>query len=186
MSWFDRRVRRSSDAGGDGAAVAPGSRDGTVTAEILDAHGWRTIHFQVTESRVSDAINAEGRELAATSDDGSPVDLDDILMLIPPEHPAGDPSRRLHRPVHQLWVRIGEWSVVGSLHLPPGSAGSAYLLRRSHQFFVLTNAKMIRSVPNGREERHLPVLLLNLHQVSSLRDTPEPEQAPFEQRAGSL
>jgi hypothetical protein len=177
MSWFDRLFRRRGDAGGTRSDAAGSPTDGTVQAEILDAHGWRMIWLGVTAARVSDAINAEAADLVPRLEDGTPVDLDDVLMLIPPDHPAGDPSRRLHRPVHPLWVRIGECSVVGLLHLPPGSVGSAYLLRRSHQFFVLTNAKITRSVSesDGREERQVPVLLVNLHQVSSLRDTPEPE-----------
>lgn len=184
MSWFDRLFRR--DAGGTRPEAEERPTHQVARAEILDAQGWRTINLHVTATRVSDAINAEAAQLVPRLEDGTPVDLDDVLMLIPPDHPAGDPSRRLHRPVHQLWVRMGEWGVVGSLHVPPGAAGSAYLLRRSHQFFVLTHAKVTRSVPNGREERQVPVLLVNLHQVSSLRDTPEPERALIEERVESL
>jgi hypothetical protein len=184
MSWFDRLFRR--DNGGTRPEDEERPAYETAQAEILDAEGWHTINLHVTATRVSDAINAEAAELVPRFEDGTAVDLDDVLMLVPPDHPSGDPSRRLHRPVHQLWVRMGDRSVVGSLHVPPGAAGSAYLLRRSHQFFVMTNAKVTRSVPDGREERQVPVLLVNLHQVSSLRDTPEPERASFEERVESL
>lgn len=174
MSWLDRlRGRREAGGGGTTADAAPAAE--TVAAEILDAHGWRTIQFQVSSPRVSDALNDADQDLEPRLDDGTPVDLDQVFLVIPPERPSGDPSRRLHRPVHQLWVRVGDCAIVGSLHIPPGAAGSAYLLRRNHQFFVLTKAKVTRPVPNGREERVLPVLLVNLHQVRSLRDTPEPD-----------
>ena len=138
-----------------------------VDVEVLDSSGWHGVRLQITASRVSDALN-----------EGAPLDLDEVLLVVPPPVPAGDPSRRLHRPPHPLWVRIGEWSVTGSLHLPPGTVGSAYLLRRNHQFFVLTDALLARPLPGGREERRVPVLLVNLGLVSSLRDTPEPEAPP--------
>lgn len=179
MSWFDRFLRRSSEAGGAGIGMdATATTGGLVEAEVLMPDGWHIARFRVAAPRVSDALNDLDADLDARLDDGSPIDLDRALLVVPPERPAGDPARRLHRPVHQLWVRIGEWAISGSLHLPPGTVGSAYLLRRNHQFFVMTNAKAVRAVANGREERVVPVLLVNLQQVSSLRDTPEPEVQP--------
>ena len=167
MGLLDRFFRRG-DSGADPAVVAVPPKQVEVEVEVFDGTiGWHTIGLQITGSRVSDALNDE-----------IGAQLDDALFVIPPAEPRGDPARRLHRPAHPLWVRAGDWSVVGSLHLPPGSAGSAYLLRRTHQFFILTDAVLARSVLDAREERRVPVLLVNLHQVSSLRDTPEPEVAP--------
>jgi hypothetical protein len=165
MGWLDRLLRRDEgESQADTSATpAPGQ---VIDLDVYDGREWRSLSLEMTAARPSDALN-----------DDPPAELEEILLVVPPPEPRGDPTRRLHRPPHPIWVRIGEWSIVGSLHLPPGSAGSAYLLRRNHQFFVLTDAILSRPVPDGREERRIPVLLVNLRHVSSLRDSPEPEVA---------
>jgi hypothetical protein len=142
--------------------------------EVLTAaEGWRSVRLDTGSKRISDALNEPDRATLAAG-----LEIDDVCLVVPPPQPSGDPARRLHRPAHQLWVRMGESSVVGSLHLPPGTVGSAYLMRRNHRFFVLTDATVTWPLDDGREERRVPVLLVNLQRVSSLRDTPEPDRDP--------
>ena len=175
MSWLDRLMRREAPSAD---AVPAADAADRLRAEVLDVDGWRPATLEVRATRLSDALNEADGEVTATDFDGAPIDLDTVLLVIPPaDDHAGDPARKLHRPGRPLWVRIGEWAVTGSLHTPPGTVGSAFLLRRNLRFFVLTDAVVARSVAGGREERRVPVLLVNLMQVSSLRDTPDLEPA---------
>ena len=174
MSWLDRLMRREAPSAD---AVPAADAADRLRAEVLDVDGWRPATLEVRATRLSDALNEADGDVVATDFDGAPIDLDAVLLVIPPTDHAGDPARKLHRPGRPLWVRIGGCSVTGSLHTPPGTVGSAFLLRRNLRFFVLTDAVVARPVAGGHEERRVPVLLVNLMQVSSLRDTPEPEVA---------
>jgi hypothetical protein len=189
MSWLQRLLGRDGGSPEPTDAVDVPPPD-PIVVEAFGPDGWRPLRLEVGPGRVSDAVNEVDRALrpsylepddpggASAGDAPDGLDLDDVLLMIPPADHAGDPQRRVRRPTHPLWVRIGPCLIVGSVHLPPGSVGTAYLLRRHPRFFILTDAAIQWPVANRYEERRVPVVLVNLQHVSSLRDTPEPEPAP--------
>ena len=105
-----------------------------------------------------------------TSTDGEwqSVDLDDVLLVMPPEH-SSPKQLRVHRRQHRVRVTIGDFEITGNLHLPPGASFDEYRMRRTSTFVPLTKATAFAN-SNPAWERIAPVLLINASHVRDVRD----------------
>jgi hypothetical protein len=77
------------------------------------------------------------------------------------------PDKRMARERHEVRMRIGEWEVMGTAHMRPGSEMDAYLLS-TQPFMPLTDATLASpAAPFGEA---YPVVIVNLREAEFHHD----------------
>lgn len=66
-------------------------------------------------------------------------------------------------------LMVGEYEIVGNLHVPPGTPLDTQVLSRRQNFVAVTDA-YVQSMEAFVFERAAPVVLVNAGQVAQLRD----------------
>jgi hypothetical protein len=169
--WFRRRPSGSSEPD-----VAPPPPQVLATVEIYDAGGSHGMEIDTGGARITDLLNASecGPPSRPADDEKAnavqgwlPLDLDAVLLLIPPPRTT-DPQRRLHRPRQAVRVQVGPYVVIGGAHVPPGTQATAFILRHRQHFVALTDASI--SNGSGDTEFDAPVVLVNLALAESIRE----------------
>jgi hypothetical protein len=160
-------------AGGEPVAAQPNPPEPAIaTVRIFTAQGAREVDIQASDERVTDVLNASQTlrlrpaEASADPEEWAVVDLDEILIVIPPEHPT-DRMRRLHRPGQAIVIKLGPYTVAGASHVPAGSDAAAFLLRHRLHFVPITQATITHA--DGSSAFTEPVVIVNLWRVESLR-----------------
>jgi hypothetical protein len=96
------------------------------------------------------------------------VDVDDILFVMPPSH-VSNPQRRVHRRQRRILMRTGEFEIVGTAHVLPGTDLSPYALATRVHFMPVTKAT-VRSTTDPFWERSTDVILVNVRPLEDLRE----------------
>jgi hypothetical protein len=185
-SWTERFQRRRDAPESDGAPVAdvggaalPVVRT-TVAVAIFTSRGSSIVAVEVdgTNGRVTDLLNTSRTliihpEAASTTEE---LDVEEVLLAIPPPQEASDQRRRLHRIRLPVRVEVGPYQVEGHVHVPPGARPSGYLFRVNPRFIPLTEA-VIRRVDGTTVEQSHSVVLMNFRRVDQLLEI-VPDGAP--------
>jgi hypothetical protein len=167
--WFRR------PSGPSAPEVAPPAPQLLATVEIYDAGGSHGMEIDTGGARITDLLNATeaGPPSRAATDEKAdrelewlPLDLDTVLLLIPPPRTT-DPQRRLHRPRQPVRVQVGPYVVTGGAHVPPGTQATAFILRHRQHFVPLTDASIRNE--SGDTDFDAPVVLVNLALAESIR-----------------
>jgi hypothetical protein len=140
--------------------VAP---NGQRMSDILNAEKEvRVRGLTVTPYRTDVAVAAADR------DEWQTVSVDDVLLVMPPEH-ASPRQLRVHRRQQRVKLTVGDFEVTGNLHLPPGATFDQYRGRRTATFVPVTKASAFAN-SDPAWERIAPVLLVNAKHVRDVRD----------------
>jgi hypothetical protein len=153
--------------------------------EVLDANGAaRMVRLESSGERVTDLVN-RGQTLAVrpalrleTGVDSPPeaLDLDQVLILVPPPQPT-DQRHRLHRPGRPVRIVVGPYEVIGDAHVPPGTQAVGFLTRNWPRFVPLTDASLRLTTYDGYRRR-VPVAIVNLAMAELLREVGAQDALP--------
>ena len=123
--------------------------------------------------RITELLNAfpgirvrAGASLGMPETRWTPYDLNEVLIVIPPEQ-ATDPMRRLRRPGQRITIKLGPYVVAGAAHVPPGAEATAFLLRHRQHFVPITGATITHA--DGSPGFAQPVVIVNVWRAESLR-----------------
>jgi hypothetical protein len=94
--------------------------------------------------------------------------VDEILFVMPPSH-VSHPQRRVHRRQRRVLMRTGEFEIVGTAHLLPGTELSPFALATRVHFMPVTKAT-VRSTNDPFWERSADVVLVNVRPLEDLRE----------------
>lgn len=124
-----------------------------------------------TGQRITDML-LRGQDLAFLPRGADPapdqwiwISATDILLVIPPPLPAR-PDWTASRQMRRVFMRVGEYRVIGSAHLPPGTELDRGLADRL-PFLPLTSASVARS--GEIEPRDAEVVIVNLGRSAEQR-----------------
>lgn len=124
-----------------------------------------------TGQRVTDIL-LRGHDLAFLPHGAEPtphawimVSPADILWVVPPPLPPR-PGWRPSQADARLFVRIGDYRIIGSAHIPPETPID-HRLRQRHPFLPLTGASISRDPSLAPED--VPVVIVNLARASEQR-----------------
>jgi hypothetical protein len=170
-SWAERFQRRKEAPVTDaGRSAAPPGRT-TVALVMFTERGSSIVAVEVAGSngRVTDLLNTSRtltvhEETASTPQE---IDVEEVLLAIPPAQEATDQQRRLHRIRLPVRVEVGPYQVEGHVHVPPGARPSGYLFRVNPRFIPLTEA-VIRRVDGTAAEQSHDVVLMNFRRVDQI------------------
>ena len=190
-SWAERFQRRRDVPDTDerpvadvGESAVPGLT--SVIVAIFTARGSSIVAVNVdgTNGRITDLLNTSRtlvvrEEGASTTEE---IDVEEVLLAIPPPQEAIDQQRRLHRIRLPVRIEVGPYQVEGHAHVPPGARPSGYLFRVNPRFIPLTEAVIGRVDGTTVEQSH-SVVLLNFRRVDQLLEivpdgAPEPPLEP--------
>ena len=163
---FWSSARRNVTDGSTARAFAPALEPIRLFLPDRQVEGW----IVSTEDRITDLLNR--RDILRlcvdpAADVWESADSEELLFVAPPIQ-AGDPQRRIHRRKHRMEAFAGPYVVSGLAHIPVGQDAEAYLLRTRQPFLPMTNAHVTSRVDASIDEV-LPVVILNVGNISSLR-----------------
>jgi hypothetical protein len=132
--------------------------------------------------RLSDMLNSNSRlairdarstslhdEVDGSEGDGwTALAIDDILLVMPPEH-VSPRQLRIHRRQHRVRITTGPYVVIGNAHVPPGVGLDAYALHKRINFLAVTQAAVYSNVDPALE-RMARVVLVNIRTVEELTE----------------
>jgi hypothetical protein len=142
------------------------------TVRIFTAEGASEFDIQASDGRMTDVLDSsQTLQLRPSEASGHPeqwttVELDEILIVIPPAQPT-DRMRRLHRPGQAVVIRLGPYTVAGASHVPAGTDAAAFLLRHRQHFVPITQATITHA--DGSSAFTELVAIVNLWRAESLR-----------------
>lgn len=90
----------------------------------------------------------------------------DVLMVVPPALPANR-HLRLHRRIVEVRMDLASFSLIGRVHIRPGSKPGDYLLRGNRRFVPITNAELTYTGATPFR-RQLSVVIVNVTHVTLL------------------
>lgn len=90
-----------------------------------------------------------------------------VMLVAPPALPTHQ-QRRLHRLRHRVAIRIADYRIVGTAHVPPGNRVDQAVFARRSAFLPVTDAS-IHHVAND-EAVDLPVVLVNVALIDSVTE----------------
>ena len=93
---------------------------------------------------------------------------DEILLAMPPTH-TPHPARRIHRKRRRVVVKVDNFEIVGTAHMPPGADLDPYVLRTRAKFVAMTDA-LVRYVNDPVFARSAPVVLVNTTRMTQVDD----------------
>ena len=153
-------------------------------AEFWTAERRLSVGMDLSEGRLTDRINGDDSVrvvlLEVVPEDPSQqidmrpdqqwtdLGIEEALLVFPPPQ-ATDPRRRLHRPKQPIEIRIGPFTILGSVHIPPGAQAAGFLFRLNTRFTPITRAAVQDTRLAGFEQR-ADVVLVNLKRVDVIRD----------------
>jgi hypothetical protein len=97
--------------------------------------------------------------------------VSDDLYAIEAHEPRGETARRIHTVRHRLELRAGPYTILGQLHVPPGSQPLSAIGRRS-PLVPLTNATIAWNDASGVQVRDLTTLIVNREMADWVRADP--------------
>ncbi len=128
--------------------------------------GW----IVAVEERVTDLLNQRDAVRICTdpaTDSWSSIDRDDLLLVAPPPM-TGSSGRAIHRSKRRVLARVGQYSVEGIVHMPPGMPLDPYLLRTRQHFLPMTRA-VVSSSDESESGDLYQVVLANVFNLAELR-----------------
>ena len=132
------------------ASVAP---EGRRLSDILNSNS----KLPIRDARSVSVLNG----LEGSAGEGwTSVNVDDILLVMPPEHTSAR-QLRIHRRQHRVRISTGPYQVTGHAHVLPGIALDPYVLRSRMAFLAVTDAE-IYSARGEPWERTARVVLVNV------------------------
>lgn len=138
------------------ASVAP---EGRRLSDILNTNS----KLPIRDARAVSVLDG----LEGTAGDGwTSVSVDDILLVMPPEHTSAR-QLRIHRRQHRVRISTGPYHVTGHAHVLPGIALDPYVLRRRMAFLAVTDADIF-SAQGEPWERTARVVLVNVRPAVDL------------------
>ncbi len=187
IGWAARTPEAPAEAHDSDGAAAHAHPFELAAAELTTTEGRFTGWIATDGQRTSDWLNHNGELLVrGMTPVGLSEDLVDpglaiasglaehrlgaheLLFLAPPPLPANR-HLRLHRRKVRVHLEMGDYRVVGQLHVRPGASAGDYVLRSSRRMVPLTEVDLVH-VGEPEFRRTLAVLIINARHVTRMQD----------------
>ncbi len=166
------------------AAPPPKTPTRLSVAEFWTAERRLSVGMDLSQGRLTDMINGDDSVRVVLLDivpedpsqqvemrpdqQWTDLGIEEALLVFPPPQTT-DPRRRLHRPKQPIEIRIGPFTILGAVHIPPGAQAAGFLFRLNTRFTPITRAAVQDTRLAGFEQR-ADVVLVNLKRVDVIRD----------------
>ncbi len=187
IGWAARPPEAPTEAHDSDGSAASAHPFELAAADLTTTRGRFTGWIATDGQRTSDWLNHNGelvvRGMSAvgpTDDLADPslavasgltehrLQAHELLFLIPPPLPANR-HLRLHRRKVRVHLEMGDYRVVGQLHVRPGASAGDYVLRSSRSMVPLTEVELVH-VGEPEFRRTLAVLIINARHVTRMQD----------------